>query len=201
VTVRLTASPVVVPVGELSQGYEIELLEELHRVLPIALAGATEEARQLIATVAPDSELAETPTTTVNLLVAALGGAAVDLVAAGLGSWLASVIQRGVGGWPEWLRPAIRADAEPKVVTLTKFSQERSRYVRELTDGAPVLLTRHGTVVAAVVPIEPGSYEEAAYPAALRRAHEQARIRRAAAGVHEPDESLSDPLLDPSGAG
>jgi antitoxin (DNA-binding transcriptional repressor) of toxin-antitoxin stability system len=52
--------------------------------------------------------------------------------------------------------------------------------IREAVDGTPILLTRHGVVVVAVVPLQPGAYEEAVYPAAMRRVLEETNERQPA---------------------
>lgn len=77
--------------------------------------------------------------------------------------------QPAASKWPSWLRPRLAADARPRFVTLTDFARKRSRLVADLDDG-PVLLTRRGTVVAALVPLEPGAYEAATREAGFRRA-------------------------------
>ena len=170
-----------------------ELHEELHRVLPIALAGAAPAATAALATATPGLDSAAPGESTVNLAAAALSGTAVEWVANGLRSWVDSIRDRSTSQWPSWLRPAFRTAARPEIVTLTQFSNDRLKYIRELPDaGAPLLLTRHGTVVAALIPLEPGSYEKAVYPSAMELAFAQGESLQQA-GIASPD-GLADAM-------
>lgn len=155
---------------------EAALREGLQSVLPAALVEAVPDASEAVDDLpGHHGGLASTATS----LAASLGSTAAASVASALDSWLA---RRSAAGarWPGWLRPAFRSDVVPDVVTLTRFSQQRSQYVRKVIDGSPVLLTRHGTVVAAVVPLEPGVYEEEVYGEGFRQVDRKAEDRRAA---------------------
>jgi len=150
---------------------------ELQRLLPAALLEASQEAHEAAAAVSRSSvETALTPA--IATLAAALGSAAAPLVASALKGRLA---RRALGHahCPTWLQPAIVPGRAPVLVTMTEFSQRRSNLVHKAEKGVPVLLSRHGTVVAAIIPLEPGAYERAVYPDALRRVDEDAAERRA----------------------
>jgi antitoxin (DNA-binding transcriptional repressor) of toxin-antitoxin stability system len=168
-----------------------ELREGLQRVLPSALVQATDDAQAAVASLSEDTPAEED--VAVASLAAALGTAAVGSVAAGLRAWLERRLAEGrVHSWPDWLRPALTPDAKPRLATLTQFSQQRTQYVREVLNGAPVLLARHGTVVAAIVPLEPGAFERTAYPSAARRLLEAAAGQ---ADTESPSPELSEAQL------
>jgi prevent-host-death family protein len=100
------------------------------------------------------------------VFAAALGSTSVDPLADAVTAWLDERRADILHALPRWFRPAIRS---PTVVTLTEFSNGRSKYVRDvIEDGAPVLLSRRGKVVAAVVPVQEGVFEQEAYVRAAR---------------------------------
>jgi prevent-host-death family protein len=156
---------------------EDTLREGLQRVLPAALVEATPEAREAIAELpkaAPDVAAAS--------LAAALGSTAASSVASVLVAWLrrSAIASTSSTRLPNWLKlAALTEDVAPELVTVTDFSQNRSRYVRRATaEGVPTVISVHGTAVAALVPLVPGAYEEAVYRSGLEQLDAQAEERR-----------------------
>lgn len=153
--------------------YERDLHEGLQLVLPSALVEVSEQAEQTVASLAPrtseTSEGAVSRPSVVASLAAALGSAAASVVASSLADWLESRAQEQAERGPGWLRLAVSPSATPELATLTEFSQRRTQYVNQALGGTPVLLTRRGVVVAAVVPLKEGAYEDAVIPQAAQR--------------------------------
>lgn len=161
-----------------SQIDEAFLAEGLQEVLPPMLVGATDQAQEVVPHATRDRE-SEAEQSALPTFAAALGAAAAGAVSTALIEWLIRHRERPIlRSLPNWLRPSVAPTAQPVVVTLTDFANSRSRYVRLVESGAPVLISRHGTVVAAVIPVEPGAYEEAVYPDAARRRRTQRLERR-----------------------
>jgi len=146
------------------EDYESILHEGLQRVLPPVLVQSTTEASGVIAPVTRGSlsfdEFAS--------LAAALGSTAASPVAHALRVWIGKQRLDAYGHrWPVWLRPAIAGGVKATLATLTDFSQKRSQYIKEVEGGTPILLTRHGSVIAAVIPLQPGAYEQTVLQPAL----------------------------------
>lgn len=160
---------------------EDSLAQALQEVMPATLVGVAQEAREVVPDVTrieiEEAGLADS--SVFSIFAAALGTAAASAVSHAAIQWLSR--RRGpsiFGVLPNWLRPAIAPAAKPIVVTLTDFANSRSRYVRSMESGVPVLISRHGTVVAALIPVEPGAYEEAVYPDAARHRRAERLERR-----------------------
>jgi len=181
-----------------------ELRECLEVVMPIALVRASSEAAERVVAVSeidePEREGMVTKDFAISFttqLAAALGAIAPATTAAavtdelGRRSWLAA--------FPRWLRPKIDPDRKPKLTTMTSFSQDRSRLVREaIEESTPVLISRHGRVLAALVPLQPGSFERAVYKSA-GRARSDAAAEQSAPQL---DEKVAERILasdDPAG--
>ena len=157
------------------------LAEAVQEVLPPALVGATHHAQEVVPDVVIHVEEGEAEQANQRILIfaAALGTTAAGAVSQALIHRLGFRWERSVlGSLPNWLRPKVAPTAKPVVVTLTDFANGRSRYVRHVESGEPVLISRHGTVVAALVPVEAGAYEEAVYPDAARRRRAERLERR-----------------------
>ena len=141
----------------------ITLHHALQEVLPTTLVSSTEEASEVVSNKPSPSDAANT---FLQIFAAALGSTAVGPLASALVAWL-DKRRYQVRALPRWLKPALTTDAQPVLATLTEFSNQRSMYVRQAVDEQiPVLLTRHGRVVAAVIPVEKGAFEESTYPIA-----------------------------------
>ena len=188
----LTAPTAVSVIGS-PQIDEAFLAEGLQEVLPPMLVGATGQAQEIVphATGVREDEAGQSD---LPSFAAALGAAAAGAVSHALIEWLSRRKERSILRLPNWLRPSVAPTAQPTVVTLTDFTNSRSRYIRLVENGEPVLISRHGTVVAAVIPVEAGAYEEAVYPAAARLRHAQRLERRALAPNVSPlsDEQLAE---------
>jgi len=176
------AEPAVEVLPEAGAEAEEILRDGLQRVLPPLLVEASSEARDTVATFSPESN--EGTDLELASLAAALGASAATAVASALAAWLTRRSSKHPSfGWPRWMRPALDPSRSPKLATLTEFSQLRTQYVREALEGVPILLTRHGSVVAALVPLQPGAYEDSVYPEAMRKVTEAAEERLSTTGV------------------
>jgi prevent-host-death family protein len=182
-----TAAPSVIDEAFLAEG--------LKEVLPATLVGKTAQAQQVVPDVTRATEIEAEQANSEVLLVfaAALGTTAAAAVSHALIQWLNRRRERlSQGSLPNWIRPAIALTARPLVATLTDFADNRSRYVRSVENGEPVMISRHGTVVAALIPVEVGAYEEAVYPDAARRRRTERLERRSRA--ERPSELNDDQL-------
>jgi prevent-host-death family protein len=151
---------------------EASLAEGLQEVLPPTLVGVTSQAQEVVPDVtrSAEGEAEKADSAALQVFAAALGTTAAAALSRALIQWLSRRLERSSEvSLPNWLRPAVAATAVPVVATLTDFANNRSHYVRSVESGEPVLISRHGTVVAALVPVEAGAYEEAVYPDAARR--------------------------------
>jgi PHD/YefM family antitoxin component YafN of YafNO toxin-antitoxin module len=149
----------------------IALREGLGEVLSPTLVRAVPEATAVAMSVGGQPAATASATAAAgSVFAAALGSIAADAVAAALGAWLSRRRDSLDRGLPRWLKPAIARDARPAMATLTEFSNGRNGYIRQVIDEkSPVLLTRYGRVVAAVVALEEGAFEDETYPAAARK--------------------------------
>lgn len=151
-----------------------ELRECLEKVMPIALVRASSEAAKRVVAVSeidePGREGLATESFAINFtaqLAAALGDIASATTAAAVNNLLGKSSRSRFGYFPRWLRPKIDPERKPKLTTMTTFSRDRSRLVREaIEQSAPVLISRHGQIVAALVPLEPGAFERTVYKTA-----------------------------------
>ena len=174
---------------------EASLAEALQEVSPATLVGGTPKAQEMVPdlTRATEGEAELAVSAVLPIFAAALGTTAAGAVSYALIQWLN---RRREGSsqesLPNWLRPVVALTARPLVATLTDFANNRSRYVRSVESGEPVLISRHGTVVAALVPVEVGAYEEAVYPDAARRRRAERLQRRSQA--ERPGELNDDQL-------
>ena len=151
-----------------------ELRECLEVVMPIALVRASSEAAERVVAVSevdePEREGIATKDFALSFttqLAAALGAIAPATTAAAVTDQLGK--RSRLPSFPRWLRPNIDPDRKPKLTTMTSFSRDRSRLVREaIEESTPVLISRHGQVLAALIPLEPGAFERAVYRTAGR---------------------------------
>jgi PHD/YefM family antitoxin component YafN of YafNO toxin-antitoxin module len=85
-------------------------------------------------------------------------------------------------------------------MTMTSFANDRSRAVREVVDeSVPVLISRRGRIMAAVIPLEAGTYESDIFRDAGR---ERLAVMSERSDV-ELDDSAVDEILsadDPAAA-
>lgn len=146
------------------------LREGLEQVMPIALAQASDEATDRVLALSDQApEAGPDPTARghdarnfAGTLAAALGTIAPALTATGIESWIGKTSRLALV--PRWLKPAIDATRNPRLITMTSFANDRSRVIREAIDeSVPVLISRRGRIVAAVIPLEPGAYESEIY--------------------------------------
>lgn len=141
----------------------VVLEDALTNVLPAALVSSAEDARDAV----PDGH--ESTAGSAVVLAAALGATAARPIAHALHSWFARRGEQLVGALPRWFQPAFDAEATPIVATQTEFSNGRNRFVRSVVESrTPVLISRRGSVVAALVPVVEGVFEQEAYAAAAR---------------------------------
>jgi prevent-host-death family protein len=176
-----------------------ELRKCLQEVMPIALVRASKEAAERVVAVSEIDELGPDGVAVKSIavdytyqLAAALGVIAPATTAAAVGNLLGKSLRSRFAFLPRWLRPRIDPDRAPRLATMTEFSQDRSRLVREvIEESTPVLISRHGRIVAALVPLEPGAFEETVYKAAgrARAAIEEDR------SSPELDDSLAERIL------
>jgi hypothetical protein len=175
----------------------VELRECLQEVMPIALVRASSEAAERVVAVSEidekSSEGLSTKKSVVNYttqLAAALGVIAPAPTAAAVTHMLGS--RRRIASLPRWLRPRIDPRRKPKLATMTSFSKDRSRLVREaIEESTPVLISRHGRILAAIIPLEPGAYDEAVY----RHAGQVRRAANASRTAPELDEMTAEEIL------
>lgn len=105
-------------------------------------------------------------------IAAALASVATSSLATTLTHYLAVRGRRLGQANPDWFRPMLDSRRPPEMTTLTEFSAKRSQYVREVMDNkTPVLISRHGKVLAAIVPLVEGAFEANFYVAAIRDLH------------------------------
>ena len=151
------------------------LREGLEQVLPAALVKASDEAADRVSALSgavqadtePEAEDVSVKAFA-STLAAALGTIAPAITASAIDSWIDKANLR-LALVPRWLHPSIIPDRQPKLMTMTSFANDRSRVVREaIDDSSPVLISRHGRIMAAVIPLEPGAYEGEVYKAAGR---------------------------------
>jgi prevent-host-death family protein len=174
---------------------EASLTEGLQEVLSATLVGVTPQAQEVVPDVAraTEGEAGQADSAALLIFAAALGTTAAGALSHALIQWLNRRRDRlSEVSLPNWLRPAVSLTARPLVATLTDFANNRSRYVRSVESGEPVLISRHGTVVAALIPVEVGAYEEAVYPEAARRRRAERLQRRSQA---ERPSELNDEQL------
>jgi len=153
-----------------------ELREYLEAVMPIALVRASGEAAERVVAVSEIDEPEREGMATKDFvsftaqLAAALGAIAPATTVAFVNDKLSKSRTRPSRlAFPRWLRPNIDPDRKPKLTTMTSFAKDRSRLVREaIEESTPVLISRHGQVLAALIPLEPGAFERTVYPAAGR---------------------------------
>jgi PHD/YefM family antitoxin component YafN of YafNO toxin-antitoxin module len=166
------------------------LADAVAEVLPAALVSSAGDAERVAVPQVEHGERAATGPD-VAVIAAALGSTAVSSVVRGIQCWFAD---RGsqVHRWlPNWFQPALRADVMPTVVTLTEFSNRRNKHVRDVIDTqSAVLISRHGKVVAAIVPLVEGAFEDTMYAAAARD------IRASRLGDSDELTALLDNLTD-----
>jgi hypothetical protein len=172
-----------------------QLREGLEQVMPTTLVQASDEAAERVRALSDVAELTAESATTKNLasvLAAALGTIAPAATAAAVAYWLSREPRSRLTFVPRWLRPRIDPERPPKLTTMTSFANDRSRMVREaIEDSTPILISRHGQVLAAVIPLEPGAFETAVYEAG-------GRARLAAADASPPvelDEKTVEAIL------
>lgn len=154
----------------------MELRECLEEVMPIALVRASSEAAERVVAVSEIAELEYEGIVTKKFVVsfttqlaAALGTIAPATTAAAVNNRLGKSSRSWLASFPRWLRPNIDPDRKPKLTTMTSFARDRSRLVREaIEESTPVLISRHGQILAALIPLEPGAYESAVYKTAGR---------------------------------
>lgn len=147
-----------------------QLREGLEQVLPTALVRASDEAVERVRATGDVAGPAAgaTPKNLASMLAAALGTIAPAVTTAAIGHWLDRE-SRSSSVFPRWFRPRIDLERSPKLATMTSFAHDRSRLVREAIDeSTPILISRHGQVLAAIVPLEPGAFESAVYETAGR---------------------------------
>lgn len=179
---------------------ERTLREGLQTVLPTALVGAACEAAKhaddvLAEDHAPRPGVSEGASQAfLATFAAALGSSAVTSLASSLSEWLTR--HHVAPRLPAWLCPAVDGRKVPLLVTLTDFANGRSRIVRDaVRDEVPVLISRHGKVIAAVIPLAPGAFEDAAYAQSagvIRQARQERR--RNLPRRHLTDEELEKVL-------
>lgn len=129
---------------------ETALADELKTLLPAALVSVS-------------AAMGALPFGGTASLAAALGSRAAEPIATALVSRFRDRL--GQVAWPAWLQLRITSDEPPPIVTMTEFSNRRNHYVDQALKGRATLLSKHGTVVAAIVPLEPGGYERTVYTA------------------------------------
>ena len=141
--------------------------EGLATALPIALRDAESKVISDVARHTRNEGVSEDVVREVaELVIAGLGGSAARAVADLLVSRLA---EQGFAEPVSWLREALKISKSSRLATLTDFSNNRNQYIQDVEDGQAAFLTRRGVVVAAVLPVAPGQYEEEIYAPAARR--------------------------------
>lgn len=183
------------------------LREGLEQVLPAALVQASDEAADRVTALSGPAGTDTEPgiedasvRTFASTLAAALGSIAPATTASAIDSWLDRASNLRLVLVPRWLHPSINPHRQPKLVTMTSFANDRSRVVREaIDDSTPVLISRHGRIMAALIPLEPGAYEADVYKAA---GQERLAAMREMTSI-ELDEKTAEEILtsdDPAAA-
>jgi hypothetical protein len=171
----------------------VQLREGLQQVMPIALVQVSGEAAERVRAVSDADETEAERAARNNLahvFAAALGTLAPAVTTAAVAYWLTTGPGSRMAFVPRWLRPRIDPERTPILATMTSFANDRSRIVRQaIEDSTPVLISRHGQVLAAIVPLEPGAYEATAYEAA-------GRARMVAAHAAPPAVQLDEKTVD-----
>ena len=153
--------------GEATAAYAEAVREGLATALPIALRDAESKVISDVARHTRNEGVSEDVVREVaELVIAGLGGSAARAVADLLVSRLA---EQGFAEPVSWLREALKISKSSRLATLTDFSNNRNQYIKDVEDGQAAFLTRRGVVVAAVLPVAPGQYEEEIYAPAARR--------------------------------
>ena len=174
----------------------VQLREGLEQVMPATLVQASDEAAERVRALSRVEDPGAESVANKHLagvLAAVLGTIAPAATATAIAYWLSKGPHSRLTFVPRWLRPRIDPERTPKLTTMTSFANDRSRMVREaIEESTPVLISRHGQVLAAVVPLEPGAYEAVVYEAS-------GRARLAAANAGPPpvdlDEETADAIL------
>jgi hypothetical protein len=173
------------------------LREGLEQVMPIALAQASDEAAERVLALsgrepAPEGEASAEEDDARNfasILAAALGTIAPSLTAAAVETWIGKTANLRLALVPQWLRPTIDPARGPRIMTMTSFANDRSRVIREVIDeSTPVLISKRGRVMAAVIPLDAGSYESDIYRDAGRA--------RLAAMSERPEVELDESVIE-----
>jgi hypothetical protein len=162
-----------------ARGVDAGVLEdELKSILPTLLASVAPQAFEEAAATLPETGDHLGGPTNWTPRVASLVGAFSAAMASAAGAALAARLTERLAGrivvdtcfGP--LEAAETAHEEPIFTTMTAFSNERSQLIRDEVIGLrrTIVISRHGHKVAAVIPLEPGSFEDAVYPVALQRA-------------------------------
>lgn len=153
--------------GNATVAYTEAVREGLATALPIALRDAEHQVISDVARHAQSEGVTEDVVREIaELVIAGLGGSAARALADLLVGRLAD---QGLAEPASWLREALKASKSSRLATLTDFSNNRNQYIKEVEDGQAAFLTRRGVVVAAVLPVTPGQYEEEIYVPAVRR--------------------------------
>ncbi|MDN5763449.1 MAG: type II toxin-antitoxin system prevent-host-death family antitoxin, partial [Microlunatus sp.] len=163
-------APVAKEPTDVTDDYTDAVRDTLTTVLPIALREVEADVASSVSDVVKvngvEQARGELVSQITGLVVAGLGGAAAPVTAGLLTRRLAD---QGLAEPASWLREALKQSASSRLATLTDFSNNRNAYVKEVEDGNAVFLTRRGVVVAAVLPVAPGQYEQEVYAHAARR--------------------------------
>jgi hypothetical protein len=171
----------------------VQLREGLEQVMPIALVQVSDEAAERVRAVSDTAETeaeSEARKNHASVFAAALGTIAPAVTTAAVAYWLTKGAGSRMAFVPRWLRPRIDPERTPILATMTTFANDRSRMVRQaIENSTPVLISRHGQILAAVVPLEPGAYEATVYEAA-------GRARMAAAHAAPPTIQLDEKAVD-----
>ncbi len=163
------------------------LEEELRGILPVVLASVAPQAFEEASAMVPALRDQLGRAATWGPVMASVVGTFSAALASAAGTALASRLMERLtqrsgeaeateqASPPPWLHHAIADDAEPVFATMTEFSNERNHLIREEVIGnrRPVIISRHGQKVAAIIPLEPGRFEDEVLPEALRRAAER----------------------------
>jgi antitoxin (DNA-binding transcriptional repressor) of toxin-antitoxin stability system len=146
---------------------EGELREGLEQVLPPVLVSQAPAARGDVSSLMSHaSDSSPYLDVAADVFAAALGSSSATPVAAMLVRYMS---RKHLRHPRSWLTQVIQSAKSSKLTTLTDFSTNRNRYVKDAEEGNAVFLTRRGTVVAALVPVERGLYESEVIKPALQR--------------------------------
>jgi hypothetical protein len=169
----------------------------LEQVMPIALAEASDEAAERVLAYGGRIPASEHERETedndarnfASTLAAAFGTIAPSRTAAAVESWIGNNSDLRLALVPKWLRPALDPERRPRIMTMTSFANDRSRVIRQaIEESVPVLISRRGRIMAAVIPLEAGSYESEIYRDAGRE--------RLAAMSGRPEVELDDATVE-----